>query len=174
MKGGKSVSVDLNEQYDKIFRYCYFKVRNRTVAEDITQETFLRFFERQNKENDIVKEMHYLYTIAGNLCADQFRKKQSEELTDDIPDDKDHEDDILTSVALGSAMKKLSNEERELIILRYVNEVPVSVLSRLYGISRFAMSRRIRRIVSFLKKEFNGEEEYHYEEKAEESHTGVF
>ena len=70
-------------------------------------------------------------------------------------------------------MRKLSDEERELVILRYVNEVPVSVLSRLYGISRFAMSRKIRRIISFLKKEFNGEEEYHYEKKAEESHTGI-
>jgi len=166
------VSVDLNEQYDKIFRYCYFKVRNRTVAEDITQETFLRFLERQNKENDIVKEMHYLYTIAGNLCADEFRKKQTEELTDNIPDETDHEDDILTNVALGSAIKKLSDEDRELIILRYVNEVPVSVLSKLYGISRFAMSRRIRKILSFLKKEFSGEEGYH-EKAVKESHSGI-
>ncbi len=37
--------MDLEEQYDKIYRYCYFKVRRRETAEDITQETFLRFFE---------------------------------------------------------------------------------------------------------------------------------
>uniref|UniRef100_UPI004056704F RNA polymerase sigma factor n=1 Tax=Acetatifactor sp. TaxID=1872090 RepID=UPI004056704F len=39
-------SLDLEEQYDKIYRYCYFKVRKREVAEDITQEAFLRFYEK--------------------------------------------------------------------------------------------------------------------------------
>jgi len=34
--------MDLEEQYDKIYRYCYFKVRHCQTAEDITQETFLR------------------------------------------------------------------------------------------------------------------------------------
>ena len=39
--------MDLEEQYDKIYRYCYFKVRHCQTAEDITQETFLRFFNKQ-------------------------------------------------------------------------------------------------------------------------------
>ena len=32
--------MDLSEQYDKIYRYCYFKVHHCQTAEDITQETF--------------------------------------------------------------------------------------------------------------------------------------
>lgn len=39
------MSMDLEEQYDKIYRYCYFKVHQRETAEDITQETFLRFLD---------------------------------------------------------------------------------------------------------------------------------
>ena len=112
------------------------------------------------------------YPLHHMTLSSLFRKKQTEELTDNIPDETDHEDDILTNVALGSAIKKLSDEDRELIILRYVNEVPVSVLSKLYGISRFAMSRRIRKILSFLKKEFSGEEGYH-EKAVKESHSGI-
>ena len=37
--------MDIEEQYDKIYRYCYFKLSNQQLAEDITQETFLRFLE---------------------------------------------------------------------------------------------------------------------------------
>lgn len=48
--------MDLKEQYDKIYRYCYFKVRRREMAEDITQETFLRVFE---KNKHFGKEEHY-------------------------------------------------------------------------------------------------------------------
>ena len=157
MKGGFNVSVDLKEQYDKIFRYCYFKVRDKSLAEDLTQETFLRFLEIRQKQ-DIKKELHYLYTVAGNLCTDSYRRKSTEELTDDIPDDSDHEDDILTGVALSGAMRKLSTEDREIIMLRYINEVPVGTLSKMYGVSRFSMSRRISRILAELKNDFNVKE----------------
>ena len=33
-------NLDLEAQYDKIYRYCYFKLGSRETAEDITQETF--------------------------------------------------------------------------------------------------------------------------------------
>lgn len=149
------MSVDLKDQYDKIFRYCYYKVHNREIAEDLTQETFLRFLEKP-QYHGVNKNLQYLYTIAGNLCVDMYRKKTAETLTENIPDSADYEDDILTNTVLSDAIKKLSDEERELIILRYVNEVPVGVLSGIYGISRFKMSRRIRKILDRLKKEFDG------------------
>ena len=38
-----AVFIDLEEQYDKIYRYCYYKLHHREKAEDITQEAFLRF-----------------------------------------------------------------------------------------------------------------------------------
>lgn len=149
------MSVDLKDQYDKIFRYCYCKVHNREIAEDLTQETFLRFLEKP-QYHGVNKNLQYLYTIAGNLCVDMYRKKTANALTENIPDNTDYEDDILTNTVLSDAIKKLSDEERELIILRYVNEVPVGVLSGLYGVSRFRMSRRIRKILDRLKKEFDG------------------
>ena len=76
VKGGRIVSVDLKDQYDKLFRYCFFKVRDRAAAEDMTQETFLRFLESPHYRN-MNKELHYLYTIAGNLCKDHFRKRRT-------------------------------------------------------------------------------------------------
>ncbi len=35
--------MDIEEQYDKIFRFCFWKIHNRKFAEDLTQETFLRY-----------------------------------------------------------------------------------------------------------------------------------
>ncbi len=151
------MSVDINDQYDKIFRYCYYKVHDRDLAEDLTQETFLRFLESSHYK-DMGKELHYLYTIAGNLCTDAYHRKQTEELTENITDNKDYEDFILTNVALGNAIGNLPAEDQEIIILRYVNEVPIGVLSELYGISRFKMSRRIKQIITRLKNDFKGSE----------------
>ena len=71
--------MDIEEQYDKIYHYCYFKLYDKQLAQDITQETFLRFFQ-QNLSFDNNKELPYLYTIAKNLCVDNFRKKTVESL----------------------------------------------------------------------------------------------
>lgn len=46
------MSMELEEQYDRIYRYCYYKLRDVQQAEDITQETFLRYLE-YNKSKDI-------------------------------------------------------------------------------------------------------------------------
>lgn len=64
--------MDLKVQYDRLLRYCYMKTNDKYIAQDITQETFLRFWQSHTYE-DTGKEMAYLYTIARNLCMDEFR-----------------------------------------------------------------------------------------------------
>ena len=144
------MSIDINDQYDKIFRYCYYKIHSRDIAEDLTQDTFLRFLESPHYR-DMGKELHYLYTIAGNLCKDAFHRRTAEELDENIADDKDYEDFILTNVALGNAIKNLPEEDKEIIILRYINDVPIGVLGELFDMSRFRMSRRIKGILRHLR-----------------------
>lgn len=68
-----------------------------------------------------------------------------------LPEDMPAADtDPLLSIALRTELDKLGGEDRELVLLRYVNEVPVGVLCKLYGISRFAMYRRLRGILKTL------------------------
>lgn len=143
------MSMDLEEQYDKIYRYCYFKVNQREIAEDITQETFLRFLESSDYVNK-GKAMQYLYTIARNLCVDEYRKHKAEVLNEETVDNN-AEDDMITRVSVRIALAELDEADRELLLLRYVNEVPVSVICKLYGISRFAVYRRVSQATKNLK-----------------------
>ena len=76
--------TDLDEQYDKIYRYCYMKLRHQQTAEDITQETFLRFLENKTYK-DMGKEISYLYRIARNLCIDLMRKQKNEAFPEEFP-----------------------------------------------------------------------------------------
>lgn len=59
--------------------------------------------------------------------------------------------DPLLSIALRTALDKLDAEDRELVLLRYVNEVPVKVLCGLYQQSRFSLYRRMKRILKVLR-----------------------
>ncbi len=151
------MSIEIGEQYEKIYRYCYLRVHHREIAEDLTQETFLRFLERP-QYHDQEKALRYLYVIAKNLCIDEYRKMKTEPLPEDLPEQEDRENAWLTSITLQSAIAALSEEERELILLRYVNEVPISVISELYQISRFALYRKLKEIIAVLRKEFEREE----------------
>ncbi|MGN0630699.1 MAG: RNA polymerase sigma factor, partial [Ruminococcus sp.] len=84
------MSADLKDQYDKIYRFCCLKVNNPVIAEDITQETFLRFLENP-QYTAVSEQIKILYTIAGNLCTDEFRRKQTVPLPDDLTDETDSE-----------------------------------------------------------------------------------
>lgn len=135
------MSMDLEEQYDKIYRYCYFKVSQREIAEDITQETFLRFFESSGYVNR-GQSLQYLYTIARNLCVDEYRRKKVENLEDEAVGSYT-DDNMVTQISIRIALSELDETDRELLLLRYANEEPVSIICKLYGISRFAAYRRI-------------------------------
>lgn len=146
-KGGISVAIDLEDQYDKIYRYCYYRLRDRERAEDVTQETFLRWF-ASDTYRDRNQLLRYLYTVARNLCIDELRRPASQPLPEELPGRKR---DPLLSIALRAELDRLSPEDRELVLLRCVNVEPMGVLSKLYGQSRFALRRRLNGILKLLR-----------------------
>lgn len=148
------MALDLDDQYDKIYRYCFYRLHNRELAEDVTQETFLRWF-ASDSYRDRSQVLQYLYTIARNLCTDEFRRQRPEPFPEDTPQ---HVADPLLSIALREELDRLNAQDRELILLRYVNEVPVNVLCKLYGQSRFSLYRRMKHILNRLRDALDGTE----------------
>lgn len=149
--------MDMEEQYDKIYRYCYFKLYDKQLAQDITQETFLRFL-RQDLSLDNHKELPYLYTIAKNLCVDYFRKKTVGSLEDATEEATyNPTEDWINHLTLKSIISRLPQEEQELIFLRYVNELGVATICRITGFSRFAVYRRLSKVLKRLKEELKKE-----------------
>ena len=145
--------MDIEEQYDKIYRYCYFKMYDDQIAQDITQETFLRFC-KQGLNLGSGKELPYLYTIAKNLCIDHFRRRTTEsleEITEEVIDDPT--EDLISNLTLRMTISKLPEDEQELIFLRYVNEVSITTICKITGLSRFAVYRKLSKSLKWLKEE---------------------
>ena len=146
--------MDIEEQYDRLLRYCYMKLRDRSLAEDITQESFLRFLESRSYRNT-GKEMAYLYTIAGNLCTDHYRKRKAENIGDvtELPEAESDIPEMEERIAIEDALDRLPSDEREVIVLRYMAELPVGEIGRMLGLSRFAVHRRMASAMNRLRKE---------------------
>jgi len=154
MRGGFTVAEDLKVIYDKVYRYCFFKVRNSSAAEDMTQETFLRYF-AHNKKIKHGEDMAYLYAIAKNLCTDNFRKKQAEQLSEDCPTEG-FADTTDTKIAVRAALEKLDERQSEVIILRYIGGLSVNEAAKILGISRFALHRLEQSALAQMRKYLKG------------------
>lgn len=76
---------DCIELYDQhqvaIFRFCFWKCRNRETAHDLTQETFLSFLKTlRSNEKEIANPRAFLYRVANNLFIDHVRRKKEASL----------------------------------------------------------------------------------------------
>lgn len=143
------MSIDIDEQYSKIYKYCYFKLGNASLAEDLTQETFLRYFS-QSTYIDRGKGLAYLYTIAKNLCIDTYKAKSTAVLKEEhLAPEGMH--NVELQIAVRQALKMLTREEQELLLLRYANEVSVGEICGIMGMSRFSVYRRITAALAQLK-----------------------
>ena len=163
------MKLDIEAQYDKVYRYCYFKLHNVQAAEDVTQETFLRFLEQKTYQ-DRGKPLAFLYTIARNLCIDEVRRRQreraflekqtagkkeerytnTEQEIFSVQVQEDFAAGLVDKMSLEQALACLSGKEQEMLLLRYVNEVPMAELSRFYGMSRFALYRKTKELLKRL------------------------
>lgn len=147
--------MNIEEYYDKIYRYCFYKLQDKCLAEDVTQETFLRFLKKENE--GIIKEENYLYTITKNLCNDEIKKIRRErdclvsqyEVTESS--DINIENMVVNQVYVQEVLSGLTENDMEILLLKYINNESINDISRIMGISRFALYRRIRRIEKQLK-----------------------
>ena len=132
---------------DVVFRFIYFRVTNRQVAEDLTAETFLRALKRIGGVTWQGRDIGaWLVTIARNLVADYFKsgRYRFEVTTGDVleADDEDHGPegspelavvDHITNVTLLSAVQRLNPEQRECIVLRFLHGFSVAETAQAMG-----------------------------------------
>ena len=146
------MSVSLQEQYDKIYRYCCFKVNNKDIAEDLTQETFLKYFSQTSYINR-GKELAYLYTIAKNLCVDFYRKAKEQELDEQVEQVSGNDEIAVfeTSFTVKKAVDALPQDLQELLLLRFANELGIGEIAKIMGVSRFSVNRKLNKAIGMLK-----------------------
>ncbi len=116
--------MDFDEIYDEYFDRVYYKilssVKNPEDAEDIAQEVFISVYKNLHKFRADSKIYTWIYRIAINKTYDFFRKKKIDlELNEEILNIADNED-LNGSMIVEENLKKLSKEEREILVLKDV------------------------------------------------------
>jgi RNA polymerase sigma-70 factor, ECF subfamily len=119
-----------------VFRFIYYRVGSRQLAEDLTSETFVRGLKAIQRFTWQGKDFGaWLTTIARNLIADHFKSSRSrlEIVSDDIPEGRTSspstEDDVLSRISnelLFDAVNSLPPEQRDCILMRFIQGMSIA------------------------------------------------
>lgn len=161
VKNGDEDAIEefVRKFYPIILRYCCLHAPERETAEDITQETFARFFRTLPQYRHYGKAANYLYVIAGNLCRDCYRHPAEYPLegTEDSPSGGMDTADARLDVR--RALAALPPELREISILCFYQELKQKEIAAVLGIGLPLVKYRIRRAKELLQKML-AEEDY--------------
>ena len=136
-----------------IYQYCFLHIHDRDCAEDMTQETFVRFFEAVMNRTDIAKVKSYLYRVAGNTVKNYYRKKK-ELLLEKLPDTvENNAADIEVRLDIERAVARLPDEIREITILFFFQGLKQKDISDLLGIKLSLVKYRVSKAKELLSEE---------------------
>ena len=161
MKQGEEDAFDkfIRKYYEEILKYCTYHCFDSEYARDLTQETFLRFFANLSAYQYCGKTKNYLYTIAGNLCKNYYKKKKEDVMDKEGLQAKagaaaDPFAGVLDQMEMQAALAGLSEEFREVLILYYFQELKLKEIAGVLGIGLPLVKYRMRQAKQLLKEFF--------------------
>ena len=128
--------------YDKyvtrIYRFIYIKVASKQIAEDLTQDVFLKTWQHLVDKKGVKSFQAFIFRIARNTVADHYRQNHKQELPlEYIHDLSDVATDLLSAVdqSLDTAVilkeiRGLKPEYQEVLILRYIEDLSIDDISQ--------------------------------------------
>lgn len=141
----------LNRHRSNVYSYIYFIVRNRELAEDIFQETFVKAIItiKQGRYTENGKFRAWISRIAHNLIIDNFRQEKNEQtisnddcevdlfnnskLSDGTIEDMMVKEQILSDVK--KLIEYLPENQKEVLVLRYYQDLSFKEIADITGVS---------------------------------------
>jgi RNA polymerase sigma-70 factor, ECF subfamily len=173
----RAFEILLTRHRKAIYNFILRFVGSREVAEDLLQETFLRVIKGAEAYKRQAKFTTWLYTIARNLCVDQSRRakhrkaqsldaplsasNESSTLLDVLPNEQMGADRKTINkelhVRLHGALAQLSEEQREVFLMREFLDMPFKDIADVVGVPENTVKSRMRYALEKLRLEL---EEY--------------
>jgi len=170
-KGDQNAFGEIVELYkDKVFQLCFRMLGNSHEAEDTSQEAFIRAYINIERYNIDRKFSTWLYRIATNLCIDRIRKKKPDYYLDaevagtegltlysQIPASQLAPDEEVSKIELQEIIQneilKLPEKYRTVIVLKYIEELPLTEISKILDLPIGTVKTRIHRGREALRKQ---------------------
>lgn len=149
------------ETIDALYRYVSRSCcGDRTLAEDVTQETWLRAVRDWRRKGPPDQPLAWLHTVARNLLASYYRRHRPAPLDSVSPgqllaafDDGRAAESAEMSVVVCHALARLPATEARLLEAFHFDDHRVSKIAEMFGLSERAVEGRLRRARQRLRRE---------------------
>lgn len=147
--------------FDKIFRYATkMHFGDTHEAEDSTAETFYKAYRFINSYNSAIPFSAWLYRIAKNTIIDTLRKHKRQpnisletySETHDEFIDQQSKNTLNEKMIIDTFLQYVGEEERSLLTLYYLEDVPLRELSDLYKMKENTIAVKIKRAKEKIRK----------------------
>lgn len=155
----------INDYFNAVYSYIFLQVRNSHIAEDLTQETFLKVIEKsyQYKGNSSVKT--WIFKIAFTTTMSHFREKNPiyhlfNMNTDDITYNPSSEETVLLNSQhqyFYEALHRLKKNYQQVIVLRKIHDFSTEEVSSILHWSEGKVKMTLSRALVAFKKELEKE-----------------
>lgn len=132
----------------KLLGYLINSTHNRTISEDLLQATWLKAIKAlPNFEQRGVRTSAWLFAIARNECRQYWRNSKREIVFDPLLHDQPSHEYQQTedTIFVEQVLNKMSEDDRELIRLRYIADLAVTEISQVLGINSVTVRVRLHR-----------------------------
>jgi RNA polymerase sigma-70 factor (ECF subfamily) len=182
-RGDREAFAELVRRYQgPVHNFVFRQLRPANIAEDLTQEVFLRVVHNAADFKHEASFSTWLYTITRSLCVDELRKHgdqrhhaadpPSPAMTDPAPlidggPNSDPSSSVDRTAATSEvqacivrAVDQLPDEQREVFLLRQVANLPFGAIAEVTGVGETAVKSRMRYALDRLQGALSGFEEY--------------
>ena len=147
-------------QFVKPIYYVAFAIlKNKEDAEDVASDVFLSYYQMRNKEK-IKNVKNYLFKMAHNKALNYLKRKNREELKDDIDVyyvEKDNFDNSLVT-QIKKEIYSLPDEEKQIFVMHVNGGMGFRQISRIMKMSISAVYRRYKKAIKMLQQALRGGE----------------
>jgi RNA polymerase sigma-70 factor (ECF subfamily) len=150
-----------NQNIKNLYKFFYFKVLNRSIAEDLTSETFLRFAQ-YIKNEDILNHKSFLYGIAKNIFLEFLKDKYQKEINidEELLDFYNYTEEFTESISnrpkleklLVELLPKIPKKQEEILRLRLIEKLSIKEICNLLNKKEFYVKTTQNRAIKSLKK----------------------
>ena len=134
----------ITRYYSAILRYCRLHCVSDEMAEDLTQETFLRVFKNLPMYRKRDRFRSWLYTIANHVCVDESRKMTWQVLDEEPTADCKAFSELEDRDELERLMCRLSPEQREAVILKFGEQLSYKEIAKITDCTLRTAQSRVR------------------------------
>lgn len=159
LKASTAFAALYDRHVKSIYRYLYSKVSSHAEAEDLTSQVFLAALESLHRYPRGVGFRAWLFGIARRKAADFYRKRKLQTPLDDASEVASPGDSLLVQVAHGQSLQalaqlitRLSEDEQELLRLRFGGELSFTEIGNLLGMKESAVKMRLYRLIERIHK----------------------